>query len=591
MDTGRQSYLPHMTATIENVVVSPRGSSYAIKLADNSVIVISTAELEPTASISGIQANVVQDEKSLVDSVHRVEGEKWDRPVVQRTPAVINPSRNSELLLAVGPVQETNIKNSLVMSSPFLQTFDMGTGVSLARQGLARNNITNINITPNANRLTEPRVTHMKISHDGEWLATVDEWVLPARDLDFLASKSHNVKTEQLVRREVFLKFWQWGKESKTWELVSRVDSSHTVIGSTGVAGRILDLAVDPTSARFVTIGEDEIVRSWIPKTRKRDGVVVKGKGGVAYKNWVCEHAISLGKPELLEEKDVSIGSGAVAFSEDGSLIAAAIDNEEGLISFLDPESGTIRFSQTGLFSSHVSSLGFLGQDLIILSDSLNVYDLVTGELKSSIALTLDLPPDITQVREMFHLAIDLKSRTYAVTIPRFQRDASQEEQSSKQAPQERFLYTELVIFNQDKAEPQMAEQVPTFITALLPSGSSEGFVVLDSCAEIRIVLRKGTQAITALAQSVSAQQLDTVSDETAMETTQVVDDEPEVEELPQAATESQDEIDGDETQVVTQQQLSQVFDSGPSFALPPLEEMFYQVAGLFSAKPLGQVV
>ena len=38
---------------------------------------------------------------------------------------------------------------------------------------------------------------------------------------------------------------------------------------------------------------------------------------------------------------------------------------------------------------------------------------------------------------------------------------------------------------------------------------------------------------------------------------------------------------------VVTQQQLSEVFDIGPSFALPPMEEMFYQVVGLFSAQSL----
>jgi NET1-associated nuclear protein 1 (U3 small nucleolar RNA-associated protein 17) len=46
---------------------------------------------------------------------------------------------------------------------------------------------------------------------------------------------------------------------------------------------------------------------------------------------------------------------------------------------------------------------------------------------------------------------------------------------------------------------------------------------------------------------------------------------------------------DEHETPVVTQQQLASIFDIGPAFALPPMEEMFYQVAALFSAKPLAQ--
>ncbi len=65
LDTGKHQFLPHMSATIQNVVVSPSGSSYAVQLADNSAMVLSTAELEPTANISGIQANTIQIEVCL----------------------------------------------------------------------------------------------------------------------------------------------------------------------------------------------------------------------------------------------------------------------------------------------------------------------------------------------------------------------------------------------------------------------------------------------------------------------------------------------------------------------------------------------
>ncbi len=57
-------------------------------------------------------------------------------------------------------------------------------------------------------------------------------------------------------------------------------------------------------------------------------------------------------------------------------------------------------------------------------------------------------------------------------------------------------------------------------------------------------------------------------------------------------ATVSVPEIDDDDgPKVVSQQQLREILDVGPSFALPPIEEMFYQVADLFSSKPLAQSV
>ena len=50
----------------------------------------------------------------------------------------------------------------------------------------------------------------------------------------------------------------------------------------------------------------------------------------------------------------------------------------------------------------------------------------------------------------------------------------------------------------------------------------------------------------------------------------------------------AEDLEEGDGAPVVAQQQLTNIFDVGPSFALPPIEEMFYQVAGLFSVKPVN---
>jgi len=111
--------------------VSPSGSSYAVQLADNSAMVLSTAELEPSANIAGIQANAIEVEVPIEAQVRRLEDEAWGRLVFQCTPAVINPVDPSRLLLAVGQMQEMRTRNPLVLSNPFLQTFDLSSGHNL----------------------------------------------------------------------------------------------------------------------------------------------------------------------------------------------------------------------------------------------------------------------------------------------------------------------------------------------------------------------------------------------------------------------------------------------------------------------------
>lgn len=591
IDTGKQQFLPHMSATIQNVVVAPSGSSYGIQLADNSAMILSTAELQPTTNIAGIQASILGTPED--NKVWRLQDETWKPPLIQRTPAVINPLSPSQLLLAVGQVHEVDPLKPLVMSSPFLQTFDLGSGHNLYRQALTRTNITNINSAPSAHRLSEPRVTHMKISHDGSWLATVDEWAPPARDLAHLGHQEKSLEVERSARREVFLKFWQWSSENKAWELVSRIDTPHTLGQNSSSAGRVLDICADPTSLRFSTIGEDGVVCIWSTKTRKRDNVTVRDKDGKAFRNWHCQHAISLGKSELLDEPssfDAMPINGSVAFSEDGSVLAAACSNRDGVLHLVDPELGNIRMSQSGLFEGDIIKIDFLGQDLITLSERLFVYDLVSNVVRFGITLHSDLKKlSMEQKQEMMHLAVDPKSRTFAIALP-IRGDGD----SKKTTLQYRF--SELFVFHHNKAKPQLKEVFPSIVTALLPAIDSDGYLVLDATAEIRTVHKKGSQVLTTLAQSTSALQLDDEPASTGL--LRLVEDVEDVEELdddqlptPAATQDENEDEDDDETPVVSQQKLSEVFDIGPSFALPPLEEMFYQVAGLFSSKPLAQNV
>ncbi len=595
LDTGKQQFLPHMSATIQNVVVSPTGTSYAVQLSDNSAMILSTAELQPTANISGIQITVIENEASIESQVTRVEDVAWEKPLVQRTPATINPAHPSRILLGVGQTQEIRASKPPKISNPFLQTYDISSGHNVSRQALTWTNITNVTAVPSAHRLSEPRVTHIKISHDGQWLATVDEWVPPARDVEFLKHSNNPLLEEQRHRREVFLKFWQWSEESQTWELVSRINTPHILAEDSGDAAKILDLSADSSSLRFSTIGEDAVVRTWIPRTRKRDGVVVRDKDKRPLRNWICEHAITLRKIVATSRTPGPPSTGCVAFSEDGSLLAAAC-NGDGVLSLIDPESGSIRASQTGLFENEIFGVKFLGQDLITLSDTVCVFDLVASDVRFGIKLnpnTVSL--SFEQKQEMMHLAVDERSQTFAVAIPGFQNLATKSAEHSLLD-----ITSELLVFSQEGPEPQLKEVFPSIITALIPAIRSDGYITLDTTAEVHMVIKKGTQAITSTAQSTAALNLDFVTDEpeNTSDLMRLVEEEVakevEQEQLPTPDESFRgDDSDKDalETPVVTQQQLASIFDIGPAFALPPMEEMFYQVAGLFLAKPLAQRV
>ncbi|KAE8451170.1 hypothetical protein EG329_004842 [Mollisiaceae sp. DMI_Dod_QoI] len=596
LDTGKQQFLPHMSATIQSVVVSPTGTSYGIRLADNSAMILSTAELQPTTNISGIQTCVIEPDDPVESSVLRVEDQTWGESLLQRTPAVINPANPSRLLLGVGLTQDIRSQNPPVVSNPFLQTFDLASGHSISRQALTRTNITNINAAPSTHQLSEPRITHMKISHDGYWLATIDEWSPPIRDFEFLKHQENDVLLEVQNRREVYLKFWQWNTETESWELVSRIDNPHLVDKASSQAGRVLDIAVDPSTLRFSTIGQDNVVRTWIPKTRKRDGVLVRGKDNTSLRNWNCEHSITLGKPDLAGGIAASTKlptTGCVAFSEDGSILAAAYGNSDGLLHLLDPDSGTVRLSHTNLFENGIFGMEFLGQDLIILSDKLSVFDVVAEEMRLSVKMSVATQSLSTnQKREMMILAVDPQSRTFALALPRVR---SPEDPQKKKSLRE--ANSELIVFHQDSREPQIRKSFESLISAVLPTVGSQGYLVLDAAAQIHTVLKKGSQAVTTLAQPTSDLQLDIIPEETAGDLMRLVEDVEEMEEVEDyqpptpAATQNDEDDDENEVPVVTHQQLAGVFDIGPSFALPPMEEMFYQVAGLFSSKPLPQSV
>ncbi|RKF55297.1 U3 small nucleolar RNA-associated protein 17 [Erysiphe neolycopersici] len=589
LETGKRQFLPHMSSIIDNIVVSPRGSAYAIQLSDNSIMVLSTADLLPKTYISGIQAPIIQSSNLMKSRILKARGKSWLKPLIQRVPATVNPVITSQVLLAVGSLGEVEAKKSLVMSNPFLQTFDLTVCKSISTQALTRTNITNVNAAPTAHCLIEPRVTHLKISFDGLWLATVDQWTPPDNDYDFLQYSGQDLSTEIDHWREICLKFWQFNTSTKLWELVSRIDKPHLHSDGSGESGKILDLVAKPGLQQFTTIGSDRTVKTWSPKSRERNGVLVRGSMNNILKNWICVNTVKLGRVSLVNLGGKSSPknpiTGCISFSDDASVLAAAFGGENEFLHCIDTDSGVIRASYPGLIEDEIFGMEFLGQDLVILSNKLLSFDVVSEEVRHAFKLRSTTEfLSIDQKQEMIHLAIDTQSKTFAVALPKLSNGPEQLDGA----------ISELVVFHQEKYQPVFKSLFPSIITALLPTNGSEGYLIIDATAEIYTALRKGRQAITSLALATSALETDVispaaVSNESAkpslfqqLEVDENDDDDNDNERI---TVNQEQEENGEikEFPVVTSHQLEEIFHVGPAFALPPIEELFYQVVSLFS--------
>ncbi|KAI1378796.1 sporulation protein [Hypoxylon crocopeplum] len=568
LDTQKMDFLPHLSATIENIVVSQRGSAYVLHLDDNSAIVLSTAEMKPTTYVSGIQTLTFPQPFSKDDVVRRVGQHAPTR--LLKTPATVSPADPSRIHLCVGSGQQISYSGS-GPSTPMIQTLDLTTMQGVSKQALTRTNPTDINVTSKGYTVTEPRITSMAYSADGKWLATTDEWQPPTRDVNSLEGSSAE-------RREVYLKFWAVSQEDQSLELIARINAPHY----TGRSEPVYGLAADPHSHRFATIGEDGVVRLWEPTVRQRDGVLVKGKFGRQLHSWACSRTIYLQENEEPVEQDAiavkafSRGSGAVSFSDDGSTLVCAIGTvHSSTIHVVDTESGKIRNSLDGLINGEIRDIRVLSSCVVVLSDCLMLYDLVSDELLYGVQLRANENPDGPGVSILTHMAVDPRTSTFAVAVSRGKVDSD-------------GVPSELAVFTPDQPEPVMVHKFPHPITSVVASIGSSGYLVLDSAAQLWSVTEGMDTKSLAFAQPLVDLSLDKVSAEEPREAESLAlltggDDDASGDEMDVDIPDVTADEDSAYPAVVPPQRLAELFDVAPSFAMPPIEDMFYQVTKLFS--------
>ncbi|KAI4665084.1 uncharacterized protein J4E79_003384 [Alternaria viburni] len=468
--TGQPQHLPHLSAAIENVVVSPTGSAYALTLANNSVIVLSTTELEARTNIIGIQSRRIDFEQQPKDTKSGNYHGLFDA-----VPMAVNPANPAEVFFSV-PSSQPRRKEGL-KPEPYLQTYDIANERAKGRQALTRNNATEPNVAPDGGQIKEPTVMHIQVSHDGEWLATIDEWVPPQSDARYLNEGIPEFnEQERLNRREVYLKIWRRDKTSAQWKLETRIDAPHFFEDVCG-NGRVFHLAADPAAPGFATVGEDHVVRIWRPKTRSRDGVIVRGAQQEGLVTWSLDRAV-----EINDKLDITEGSqqslpprtSRLAFSSDGSVLAVSIswdlDEDAGVTHLIDTHSATIRRSLTEIDVTALSGLGFVGQHLVVVADAITVWDMVSDALAYSAPIET---PGIGRLERvpLVRLACNEVDGTFAVSLPQFEKRTSS--RISIHSPEHQKAIWKDTCFS---------------ITLGLASRTSGGYVVLDSRSYLRTI-------------------------------------------------------------------------------------------------------
>lgn len=547
-------------------------------------MILSTSELQPTFNVSGIQTPTMKNSGLLLPYVPSIDAPSLDLLPKQnlRFPAAVSPSSSGRLLLAVPSAINSRLDSKIRTPICYLQTFDVGSVQQISRQALTPTKTTVLNEGPEYNTIEEPHVLHMQVSHDGRWLATVDEWLPPRRDVALLAFDKDGEAEEQSYRREIYLRIWFWNELTSTWELTFKIHDPHVSNATSDHdANLVLDLRSDPSSVSFATLGNDYTVKIWKPSARQRHGREVRDKNGTPLTNWSCRYVTHL-EPSSSAGKKTRQGAKLI-YSPDGSVLAAGYGlSSPSTIFLINPSDGSIQRTLVGLYVGPLFGLGILDRYLIILSHELRVWDLVTEDFSFGFILKsygLSMERLITAT----HLAIDARQGTFAIALPEMALNSKKETK----------VKSHIMIFDPKNPSPKFSVSTPNITTALLPASGQKGYYLIDSAAEIRVVSPKLSIPVPpshALEKDkASFRSLGNVfgNDDTATpkaEETKVDDSDEDGDDEPQFPGVAPPSEDND-VAIVTQDRLAEIFDTGSALTLPPVTELFKQVFSLFSGK------
>ena len=472
LDRDRKELLPHLGAPIESITVSPSGASYGIRLANNSAMILSTNEMRPTFSVAGIQIRPVFAQRTMPQLLTKdvLSGTKDTKSNVP--PTCLSLSRPNQLLFAVPSHFSARTSNPTIPNASYLQSFDLSSGQELTKQALVRTGVTDLNIGPEGNMVQEPNVTHIAMSSNGEWLASIEEW-MPARD-DYasLAFDTETELEERSHRREVHLKFWLWNEGGTQWRLVNKINNPHSLPYGAR-AGRVSGLISDPSMSGFATFGDDGTLKLWTESARRRHGLAVKDNDGKYLSDWHLRLSISV--PWDDDDDKQTLVSPRMAWSSDGSVIVFARQGHYSTPLFiLDALDGKVEQVLTGLYTGPLLDVAILGKYLLILANELVAWDLVADGLHYNIGNLLpDMP--LSEMSKFSHIATNTKQNHFAATVPR-----SVTTKSGRKGLEGRFA-----IFDLSSPQPLYVESLREPVVSVLPAESHKGYHVIDAVTNV----------------------------------------------------------------------------------------------------------
>lgn len=523
LDTGRKQFLPHLASQISNLTVSPAGSEYALSLANNSVIVLSTAELHPIAAITGLQ--ISPEDRLLASGSLR-----------NCSPAVLHPLRSNYLLVAVSSSTSTSDSSA---NLSLLQTYDISRDRHISRQALTRTNASVLDVGPEGTRLTTPDITNLSITSDGQWMATTDEWSQYPANTSILHPASISNNTANYC--EIYLKIWRWNQSKEEWVLNTQINSPHfsNLHGSMSV----LDLVRNPSGAGFATIGGDSIVRLWTAGSRLKNGQREHDQQGRPLESWKCSLSVVLGETPLKSDGN-DPSHARMCYSPDGSVLVVSLSGSvsKEVIYLVDPATGRVRHSRNGLHSGPVREMNFLGQQLFILSNQLAIWDMSTDKVQS-------FQLDIEATRAVQAFSLNPTSQTFAISFEKDAKGAS------------------LLVFDARSLQIVLQEELQDGCQILLPDYRTGGYVVVDFTSSVHQALPSESGSgppETIEAATSAALNLKDIFGSISSETLPV-----------SVRTDDQDRF------TARSSGLTQIFDAGPSFVLPGVSTLFKNVVDL----------
>lgn len=347
LDSNRSQLLPRLNGTILSITVDPSSELYALHLDNKELVVLSAVDLMSRLQVSGVNAAFVKNVEIKKKRKKALEVAKLPDFTA---PHYINPLTGHSYI----PTKENS---SIQIFDPSqdeqISTFAVAPTMQMGRVKSER-------------AIEDPQIKKVAFTHDGKWMATVDEYFPPTTE-DLLSSKD----------KQVELKFWKYIPSDGTWALTTKVSFPH------GIGKSIL--SIEPACSSyynghaFLTCCENGGVRLWRPETIKS----LQTPKELQQRKTKAERQISWSVRKVLPPLATISSTAFISLSPDGSMIVLGFESTLYVIDFSSFEIVKIL---PNILGSRIRWLKIVGSHLVVLAKSrLAVYDLVNNTINWSL--------------------------------------------------------------------------------------------------------------------------------------------------------------------------------------------------------------